>query len=285
MLFIRYRFRAAGPSGNDGDDLFTLAHEVQSKPGKTLKMTENVIASPKRPTVVVGQPDNRETLDDIPESTYRAVTVAQGPVSESHSERGSTMKRWLAALMIVIVLVFACDMAFAKPKDKGQGKPAGRPEGSAAKAAKEAGGKEKGKGQETGQKTEDESVKGQEKVIEAITRRMEKEEAKHRERVARIERIRDLHRAKDNDKAVEQVEKLIEKENERHERVMKKLAEQSEKALERFNMKMERVRERDTNTRKEQKKDDDEDDEGEKGKSKERGSSGGKKKGGKGKDK
>ena len=80
---------------------------------------------------------------------------------------------------------------------------------------------------------------------------MENEEIKHRERMAKLERLHEVMKEKENTEAVANVEEMIEKEKERHQRVLDRLADEDKEAAEAFEKKMKGVREQDQKREKE----------------------------------
>jgi len=73
---------------------------------------------------------------------------------------------------------------------------------------------------------------------------MEREEAKHRQRVAKLEVIRAKLTEKGNAEAAARVGEVLEKENDRYARAMERLRRQNEQAAQRFQQKMQRLAER-----------------------------------------
>jgi len=63
---------------------------------------------------------------------------------------------------------------------------------------------------------------------------MAKEQAKHRKRLARLERVREMLKKKGNTKALDQLDKSLLKENTRHQRVTGRLAKSDKDANRKF---------------------------------------------------
>ena len=78
----------------------------------------------------------------------------------------------------------------------------------------------------------DAKAKGKEhkQQIAAFEKQLARENAKHLERVARLERIKQLAGEKDNTRMVEKVNQLLEKEQKRHDKKLAKINQRSAKA-------------------------------------------------------
>jgi hypothetical protein len=159
------------------------------------------------------------------------------------------MKKVLLSLLIVFVLVWNCSIVSAQGKGKGAGREGKRTEKSQRKHksrqvdANEPSrqGKEKRVREQVQreihrkdrQKIRVMRGKGKEhqQQLKAIETQMVHEEAKHRRRIARLKRIRELA-AKENDtKTVERVAKLMEMELRRHGHKLQRIQEREQKAL------------------------------------------------------
>ena len=125
----------------------------------------------------------------------------------------------------------------------GQGKAGAK--GAMEKGEKKAAEAQAGMEEEKGKATERLGRQG-----EAIDAQMETAEAKHRERIARIERIRDVLKEQGDEKGVERAEKLLAKENARYERKMTKLKAHDAAAAARFEKRMQNLQERGLKTEK-----------------------------------
>lgn len=82
----------------------------------------------------------------------------------------------------------------------------------------------------------DNSAKGEadDVTAEAVLRQMEREEDKHRRRVAKLERIREMLREKGNDQAVGQLDKVLAKENKRYDRALTRFSKRDKATAEKF---------------------------------------------------
>lgn len=140
------------------------------------------------------------------------------------------MKRCLWILSMACLLMLSAHPLLAQDKNKSQAAPTEKV-GKKAKAEKDS----------SATKARPDK---QADAVERAARKMEAEETKHRERVARLERIGDLLSEKGNDQAVQSLKKVLGKENQRYERAMARLRKQNQKAADRFERKMERVRRR-----------------------------------------
>ena len=127
------------------------------------------------------------------------------------------MKLWKAVTLLLLVLVLTCPNALGQGKGKGRGK--SRARGASAPATeevKDARGKPEkaekhsAKPRERGKKQDDtednesgkrviRSGKGKRNDAEVVARQMEREEHKHRKRIARLERVRDMLAEKGNE--------------------------------------------------------------------------------------
>jgi hypothetical protein len=133
-----------------------------------------------------------------------------------------------------------------KPEGAGQGKPelslptaADDAAEQALEAVEEQAGQAKGQKPEAagkGSKPATPKAEAAQHRAEAILRQMEQEENKHRERLARLQVLRDRMAEKGNDEALAQVDTLFQKEAERHQRKLEKLKQQSTKAGEQFSL-------------------------------------------------
>ena len=96
-------------------------------------------------------------------------------------------------------------------------------------ASKPGKGKDKGKGKAA----EKDSAKGNghQQQLKALEEQTAHEETKHRERVARLERIRELAEEEGNTKTVERVNKLLGKEQQRYERKQQRMEKRKQKIL------------------------------------------------------
>ena len=149
------------------------------------------------------------------------------------------------ALLMAGMLVFFASALMAKPQDKGKPDKAektavGKPE-DAGKEAKEA---KEGKDEKTEKAEAEEGEdkgKGEEKKAEAVAKKLEKEETKHNERIAKLERLLELMKEKDNPEAVANIQSSIEKENARHARVLDRLTKESAEGAGKFKEKMKKV--------------------------------------------
>jgi len=94
-----------------------------------------------------------------------------------------------------------------------------QPAGKAKKGKGEAVEKDVGKG------------KGHQQQLKALETQLVHEEAKHRRRVARLHRIRELAIGENDTKTIERVEKLIEKEQQRYVRKQQRMQERRQKIL------------------------------------------------------
>ena len=144
------------------------------------------------------------------------------------------MKRSVFLLLIIACLVFfsSVDSVFAKP-GKGKGK------GKGASMSEEHGGSDHGKPDKA------KGPKGGEKALDNIVKQMEKEEDKHRRRVAKLEAILEKMKEKNNTNGIEKVQQALAKENKRYEKKMDMLHKRDSKARGRFEEKMKGVRAKD----------------------------------------
>lgn len=151
------------------------------------------------------------------------------------------MKRSILGMCTVAVLLWVCAGAQAQGQGKGQGggdkerakerspqsaqaqekapasevtaeKNAGK--GKAAKPADEGAAKQGKKGQAPTDKSDKGKGKSQEKQAQALQKQQQHEQAKHMERVAKLNRIRELAVKKGDTEMVARVDKLIAKEQE-----------------------------------------------------------------------
>jgi len=76
-------------------------------------------------------------------------------------------------------------------------------------------------------------------MLDNITRMMEMEETKHRDRVARLERVEELMKDKGDPEGEKEAKSLIESENQRHDRKMEMLKLRYQEVQERHKMMME----------------------------------------------
>jgi hypothetical protein len=151
------------------------------------------------------------------------------------------MRKTFAFGFVALVLAWITFNAYAKGGPKDAGKSASAPVSHSTAAAEH--GKDKAKapeqektakriGRETqikGEKAEQAKAKGKNHAqqLEAMRKQTEHEQAKHLERQARLQRIRQLAQQKGNDKLVAKVDELMAKENARYERKMRRLSEKA----------------------------------------------------------
>jgi hypothetical protein len=143
-------------------------------------------------------------------------------------------------LLVVSVLLFMayCSQAVAgQPEGKGKSKAPGLLKKKAEEGVEEAEKTAKGKADEAKGK-----AGGLAKQGEAIDVQLAKTEAKHRERVARLERMKDLMKEQGDEKGVARIEKLLAKEDARYERKMTRLRARDAAAAERFQKKMNKIK-------------------------------------------
>jgi hypothetical protein len=112
--------------------------------------------------------------------------------------------------MVAIVLWVSAGV-LAQGQGKGQG---GGDKGKAAKQADEGTAKRGKKGQTPTDTSDEGKGKGQEKQAQAFQKQQQHEQAKHMERVAKLNRIRELAAKKGDTEMVARVDKLLAKENE-----------------------------------------------------------------------
>ncbi|MFH1575130.1 MAG: hypothetical protein ABIG68_14200 [Acidobacteriota bacterium] len=79
---------------------------------------------------------------------------------------------------------------------------------------------------------------------DAVVKQLEKEEAKHRERVTRLQRIRELLLEKGDQKGVDRVDKLTQREKNRHHNKANRLRGNSKTAAGRFEDRMRKLEEK-----------------------------------------
>ena len=170
------------------------------------------------------------------------------------------MKKGLLSFFIVLVLAWSCGTVFAQGKGKGAGGP--RPsEGLGGQGkrteklqrkhksqqvdANEPGGqgkekrvrrKEYRRKQREMRRKERQKIrvtrgKGHQQQLKSLKTQMVHEEAKHRRRIARLKRIRELAAEEDDTKTVERAAKLLEMELLRHNRKRQRMQEREQKAL------------------------------------------------------
>ena len=148
------------------------------------------------------------------------------------------MKRWLWAGLVVVVLTASMLDASAQQAD------ADAPE-QAKKAAKT-------KLEEkvpSATKPDKEPAEASKQAVDRVTLNLEREEDKHRRRVARLERVREMLVKKGNEKAVARVDEILKKQTRHHERKMQKLRKRNTAATKRFDERIERVRQRNSKRR------------------------------------
>jgi len=159
------------------------------------------------------------------------------------------MKKGLLSLLIVLVLAWSCGTVFAQGKGKGAGGQGKRAEKLQRKHksrqvdANEPGGQGKEKRvrrrelremrRKERQKIREIKGKGKEhqQQLKAFEAQMLHEEAKHRRRIARLKRIRELAVEENDTKTVKRVAKLLEMELLRHNRKRQHMQEREQKAL------------------------------------------------------
>ncbi len=161
------------------------------------------------------------------------------------------MKKGLLTLLIVLVLAWSCGTVFAQSKGKGAGGQGKRAEKLQRKHksrqvdANEPGGQGKEKRvrrqehrrkQREMRRKERQKIrvtrgKGHQQQLKSLKTQMVHEEAKHRRRIARLKRIRELAAEENDTKTVERVAKLLEMELLRHNRKRQRMQEREQKAL------------------------------------------------------
>ncbi len=161
------------------------------------------------------------------------------------------MKKGLLSLLIVLVLAWSCGTVFAQGKGKGAGRQGERTEKLQRKHksrqadANEPGGQGKEKRvrrqehrrkqwemrRKERQKIRVTRGKGHQQQLKSLKTQMVHEEAKHRRRIARLNRIRELAAEENDTKTVERVAKLLEMELLRHNRKRQRMQEREQKAL------------------------------------------------------
>lgn len=161
------------------------------------------------------------------------------------------MKKGLLSLLIVLVLAWSFGTVFAQGKGKGAGGQAKRAEKLQRKHksrqvdANEPGGQGKEKRvrrqehrrkqwemrRKERQKIRVTRGKGHQQQLKSLKTQMVHEEAKHRRRIARLKRIRELAAEENDTKTVERVAKLLEMELLRHNRKRQRMQEREQKAL------------------------------------------------------
>ncbi len=163
------------------------------------------------------------------------------------------MKKGLLSLLIVLVLAWSCGTVFAQGKGKGAGRQGKRTEKLQRKHksrqadANEPGGQGKEKRvrrqehrrkQWETRRKERQKIrvtrgkgKGHQQQLKSLKTQMVHEEAKHRRRIARLKRIRELAAEENDTKTVERVAKLLEMELLRHNRKRQRMQEREQKAL------------------------------------------------------
>jgi hypothetical protein len=161
------------------------------------------------------------------------------------------MKKGLLSLLIVLVLAWSCGTVFAQGKGKGAGRQGKRAEKLQRKHksrqadANEPGGQGKEKRvrrqehrrkqwetrRKERQKIRVTRGKGHQQQLKSLKTQMVHEEAKHRRRIARLKRIRELAAEENDTKTVERVVKLLEMELLRHNHKRKRMQEREQKAL------------------------------------------------------
>jgi len=157
----------------------------------------------------------------------------------------------LLSLLIVLVLAWSCGTVFAQGKGKGAGRQGKRTEKLQRKHksrqadANEPGGQGKEKRvrrqehrrkqreirRKERQKIRVTRGKGHQQQLKSLKTQMVHEEAKHRRRIARLKRIRELAAEENDTKTVERVAKLLEMELLRHNRKRQRMQEREQKAL------------------------------------------------------
>ena len=172
------------------------------------------------------------------------------------------MKRGIV-MLIVAALLCCCPSLMAQGRGKGGGKGNAAEKAQEVREARQKAGKKAEEAREKGKKAEEEAGEAVEEAEEAgeaveeatkqpgapvgkgpeaaMLRQMEREEAKHRKRLANLERVHDLLLEKGNDTAAGRLEKVLGKENRRHERVMLRLENKSQAAAGRFRNKLEAI--------------------------------------------
>lgn len=171
------------------------------------------------------------------------------------------MKKGLLSLLIVLVLAWSCGTVFAQGKGKGAGRqgkrteklqrkhksrqadanepPGGqgkeervrRRERRRAPPLREAGREQREMRRKERQKIRVTRGKGHQQQLKSLKTQMVHEEAKHRRRIARLKRIRELAAEENDTKTVERAAKLLEMELLRHNRKRQRMQEREQKAL------------------------------------------------------
>ncbi len=184
------------------------------------------------------------------------------------------MKKGLLSFFIVLVLAWSCGTVFAQGKGKGAGRQGKRTEKLQRKHksrqadANEPGGQGKEKRvrrqehrrkqwemrRKERQKIRVTRGKGHQQQLKSLKTQMVHEEAKHRRRIARLKRIRELAAEENDTKTVERVAKLLEMELLRHNRKRQRMQEREQKALQlaekSLSEEAQRVIKKDTNKKK-----------------------------------
>ncbi len=121
------------------------------------------------------------------------------------------MKRSILGMCVLAVVLWMSAGVLAQGQGKGQG---GGDKGKAAKQADEGTAKQGKKGQAPTDKSDKGKGKGQEKQAQALQKQQQHEQAKHMERVAKLNRLKELALKKGDTEMAAHVDKLIAKENE-----------------------------------------------------------------------
>ncbi len=121
------------------------------------------------------------------------------------------MKRSILGMCVFAVVLWMSAGVLAQGQGKGQG---GGEKGKAAKQADEGAAKQGKKGQAPSETTDKGKGKGQEKQAQALQKQQQHEQAKHMERVAKLNRLKELAVKKGDTEMAARVDKLIAKENE-----------------------------------------------------------------------
>lgn len=150
---------------------------------------------------------------------------------------------------VLCIILLASAVAFFTSSAAGQGKGKGKGKGKSGDSptATEKGKPDKVKGSPASPDAKEGKgpggTDGQAKVLENVVNQMEKEEDKHRERVARLEAIRDKLAEKGNTTAAARLEEVLQKENDRYKRAMDRLKEHNEEATKKFDERMKKLSE------------------------------------------
>jgi hypothetical protein len=173
------------------------------------------------------------------------------------------MRNTLLSTVIAAVLLWGCGTAFAKAGGKGKGgdekgkqaSTAGETKASEDKAVRKGAGKRKVRAAETdagktkgkgkseakvkatrkGKAEEKKGLKragkGHQQQLAAFERQMRREEGKHNRRAARLQRLLTLANEKGDPKIIERVKKLMDKEQQRYDRKLRRSQDRRQKML------------------------------------------------------